>query len=374
MSVSVFLPDDELVRPEPGLIHRLYPIGNPGDFGYLFGYYGSKKTWYALYRAICIAAGIEFFGYKTQQRFTAYYAAENHKSIRVRARCIQEHLGLDRKNLPFIIIPNHGDLKEQTNRANLASTILRFTEKWGPCGLLELDTVTEAFSIQDENAPREWLDIQHACRELGQAIGGCVDAIHHTGKDTSRGGRGSSAIGGSHDFSVTAEKQANGSSTVGYGVGDKMRDVNDRDYPKIAFRVERYVIDAAQDVFGDPWSSGYPVPCDVVTDQPTVNRNARDQALHDAFNDVAGVFVIDVPDIGKRNGKPLEKVRHHFMNRYVGNGDAGKHTKNSVWSRLVGTMRDGEHDEYRTVDNGRMVIKLAIDEAAVFDFPVGFQP
>jgi hypothetical protein len=111
----------------------------------------------------------------------------------------------------------------------------------------------------------------------------------------------------------------------------------------------------------------------VVTDQPgpESDRNARDQALHDAFNDVAGVLVIDAPDIGKRNGKPLEKVHHYFMNRYAG---AGKRCKDSAWCKLTRMMRDGEHNEYMIVNDGKMIIRLAIDEAAAFDFPVGFQP
>jgi hypothetical protein len=246
----------------------------------------------------------------------------------------------------------------------LTSTIQEYSKKWGPCGLIELDTITEAFSIQDENAPREWLDIQHACRELGRAVGGCVDAIHHTGKDASRGGRGSSAIGGSHDFSVTCEIQPDGSTRVGPSAGDKMRDVSDRSYPQTAFRIETHVLDTALDIFGDAWTSGYPVACSIITDQPVIDRNGRDQVLHDAFNDVEGVWIIDAPNIGKRNGKPLERVRHHFMNRYDGNGDA----KRQAWSKLIKMMRNGEHNEY-IIANDTMIVSISVDSALAFDMP-----
>jgi hypothetical protein len=136
-----------------------------------------------------------------------------------------------------------------------------------------------------------------------------------------------------------------------------MRTVSDTDFPTLAFRIEPYVMDTALDVFGDQWTSGYPVTCGLTADQP--KRTVGDQALHDAFNAVnIGIFPESVPDLGWRNGKPSEDVRAQFMIHYDGKGNATANAKNVAWRTLRDLMKSGEHHEYRMIDD-KTIISIA---------------
>jgi hypothetical protein len=148
-------------------------------------------------------------------------------------------------------------------------------------------------------------------------MGGCVNLLHHLGKDPSRGGRGSSAIGGSHDFSVTAEKQADGTFKVGPGPGDKTRDQAAGSIRSICFRLERYVLDAARDLHGDPWESAYAVECREV---PKVQDNRKGLVFwNQAFFRVS---------VGGRASEP--EMRRVFLEIYPSETQKGKET---AWQR-----------------------------------------
>jgi hypothetical protein len=318
-TVQIISPVTQPSRPSPGLIHKVYPVGNPGDFSYLFGMYGSKKSFWAIHRAYCIATGTDFFGHKTTKGFCVFYAAENYQSIHRRLYCTLKHYGFkgSEDDLPLLIIPGFGDLMDPNNVRALIAALQPYINKWGPVVNFTMDTAVTSFRIKEENSPREWIDIEHICRGLGYALGGGTELVHHNGKDASKGGRGSSAIGGSHDFSVTAERQADGTTKVGPSLGDKTRDVADGSVTSICFKLMPYVLDPTRDIYGDPWSNAYAVQCEEV---PIVQENRKGLVFwSQAFRKVA---------VGGRASEP--ELRAAFLSVYPGDDP---NTREMAWKR-----------------------------------------
>ncbi len=63
-----------------------------------------------------------------------------------------------------------------------------------PIRLIIIDTLARALSGADENSAKDMGSFIKGCDKLRELTGACVLIIHHLGKDTSRGGRGSSSL------------------------------------------------------------------------------------------------------------------------------------------------------------------------------------
>jgi hypothetical protein len=68
--------------------------------------------------------------------------------------------------------------------------------------VLILDTFAKATSGAEENSAKDMGPIMNALREIADTLDLCVIIVHHTGKDSSLGLRGSTAILGDVDFNI----------------------------------------------------------------------------------------------------------------------------------------------------------------------------
>jgi hypothetical protein len=68
--------------------------------------------------------------------------------------------------------------------------------------VLILDTFAKATSGAEENSAKDMGPIMAALRDIADTLDLCVIIVHHTGKDSSLGLRGSTAILGDVDFNI----------------------------------------------------------------------------------------------------------------------------------------------------------------------------
>ncbi len=163
------------------------------------------KTFVVLSLAAHIAAGMSWFGRPVEQGGVVYIAGEGAGGLKHRARALRAHHGI-RGQIPFWFLPRAVHFGEAKAVFELA-TLVRETA--GPSiKLLVIDTLARATPGMDENSAGDIGRFVAECDKLKEAFGCTVLVVHHSGKDASKGGRGSSALPGAVDasFQVTRQK------------------------------------------------------------------------------------------------------------------------------------------------------------------------
>lgn len=170
----------------PWIIKGVLP---QAEVGILYGQSGSGKTFFVLDMAATIARGAEWRGRRVSDCRVVYVAAEAREGIKKRMDAYDQYVTPDGRR-PDII----------ASAPNLLSTdAAKLGEAIGRAGLIILDTMAASHS-GDENSAKDMGLFLTACKDLSLATGAMVLAVHHTGKEESKGMRGSSALFAGADF------------------------------------------------------------------------------------------------------------------------------------------------------------------------------
>lgn len=187
----------------------------------IFGPPGSGKTFFALDTALHVAAGLEWRGRRVRQGLVAYLAPEGPASAlnRAIAWCDANQVG---RGLPFVIGPDGLSLRSDVDRVLDWIGEAETTTGEG-LRLLVIDTLSRAFGAADENASDAMGGFIACCDYLREQTGACIALVHHSGKDATKGARGSSLLQAAADTVVevaervaTVTKQRDGETGIAY--------------------------------------------------------------------------------------------------------------------------------------------------------------
>ena len=191
---------DELdsVPPMRWLVRGVVPMSG---IGAIYGPSGSGKSFLTLDMLAAIAAGRDWFGCRVKAAPVLYVALEGEAGIRQRKDAYQERHGPIPTGMKFMLTAL--DIRNDTDRTDLVNAIKSagLTD-----GVLVLDTLNRAASGLDENASSDMGDVIDALKDVQRTIGGVVLAVHHSGKDVSRGMRGHSSLIGALDVAVEVSR------------------------------------------------------------------------------------------------------------------------------------------------------------------------
>jgi AAA domain len=181
----------DLARPQ--LVDDLLDVG---ALTCVYGEPKKGKTFIVLDLALHIALGQKWFGRDVEQGAVIYIAAEGSGSVEQRIEAFKQYHGLrDRADVPFYLLPGRflalddTDIQQLINEARAISGV----------SLIVLDTVARTMGGAEENSAKEMGLFIRACDRLREETGAHVLAVHHAGKDKSRGARGSNALLGAVD-------------------------------------------------------------------------------------------------------------------------------------------------------------------------------
>jgi hypothetical protein len=214
----------------------------------IFGPPGSGKTFFAIDAAMHVAARLEWRGRRVRQGLVAYLAPEGPASAlnRAIAWCDANQVG---RGLPFVIGPDGLSLRSDVDRVLDWIGEAETTTVEG-LRLLVIDTLSRAFGAADENASDAMGGFIACCDYLREQTGACIALVHHSGKDASKGARGSSLLQAAADTVIevsdrvaTVAKQRDGETGAAY-----------------SFNLE--VIELGKDEDGDPVTTCVAVPSD----------------------------------------------------------------------------------------------------------------
>jgi hypothetical protein len=160
------------------------------------------KTFVALDQCYHVASGLDWNGHKVTQGLVFYVAAEGGKGFQKRIAAYKTRFGV--KRLPFTVVPCPIDLQsDQADTAKLVKLIQEAEARHGvKCVLVVIDTLARAIAGGDENTTVDMSKFVAQSDRLRAATGATVNIIHHTGKDKSKGARGSSALRAATDTEI----------------------------------------------------------------------------------------------------------------------------------------------------------------------------
>jgi hypothetical protein len=176
-------------------------------FSIVYGPPGSLKTFLVLDQALHIVSGRPWHGRTVKAGKVLYVAGEGVRGIarRVKAWCHKHEV--DHAALPFRLLPASVNLSEPANVKKLIRTAVAQMEEDGECvALVVIDTVARAIPGLDENSAQEMGLFVAAVEELKTGIACHLLGVHHSGKDETRGARGSNALLGAVDTMVKVKR------------------------------------------------------------------------------------------------------------------------------------------------------------------------
>ena len=190
-----FAPWQDFINAKPPTFH-IKGVLPEAELAVIYGDSGSGKTFLALDMGFAVARGEPWRGLRTKQGAVAYIAAEDAHGVRMRARVYAQENHLT--DAPLYILgasPNFGEFDDMTAIAKAVVAL-------GPVSLIFVDTWARVLAGKDENSAEDVTAVISLCAKLYRATGATIVIIHHSGKDASKGARGSSVLRAAADCEI----------------------------------------------------------------------------------------------------------------------------------------------------------------------------
>ncbi|MGB1527463.1 MAG: AAA family ATPase [Candidatus Puniceispirillaceae bacterium] len=168
----------------------------------VYGEPGAGKSFIAIDLALSIAYGKPWHEHAVEQGAVLYIAGEGVGGLGKRVKAWQAHHGLTGA-ADFHVLPTAVKFRDTGDVEKLMRTIDALDK---PFKAVFIDTVARALLGGDENSATDIGLFVDACDAVKRHTGSAVIAIHHSGKDSSRGMRGSSSLLGGVDTSIRVSK------------------------------------------------------------------------------------------------------------------------------------------------------------------------
>jgi hypothetical protein len=160
-------------------------------FSAIYGRSGAGKSFFAMYLAAMVAAGREAFGLDTEQGDVVYLALEGGAGLRRRRDALMQRYGLP-DDLPVHFVKAQMNLRSSLD--DLHALIEAIKARDIKPAVIFVDTLARAYAGGEENSSAEMMQFVSVMAALQDALDCAVCVVHHSGKDESRGMRGSSAL------------------------------------------------------------------------------------------------------------------------------------------------------------------------------------
>lgn len=199
-------------------LHRIKPILKSrylvkgwldrGAFSIVYGESNVGKTFFALDLAMHVAAAQEWHGHKVPGNDdyagpVVYIAGEGGAGLSNRIEALRRErphlMKYTEENGDFVLLPVMIDLCGSDDAAAIVEALDGLDM---PPALIVIDTLAMAFGGGDENTARDMGIFVNNCRNIRAETGAHVMVIHHSGKDTSKGARGSGALRAASDTEI----------------------------------------------------------------------------------------------------------------------------------------------------------------------------
>ena len=170
----------------------------------LFGASGSGKTFFTFDLAVCVAAGRPWRGRPVAQGGVAYVVAEGQGGFRDRVAAYRQQHDVDLAGLPFYVLTEPPNMMASPDVKDLGNALRAL----GPLKMIVMDTYARVMGGGNENEAQDVNKVVANCDLLHRLTGAIVVLVHHSGKDASKGARGSVALRGAADVEIEVVRTA----------------------------------------------------------------------------------------------------------------------------------------------------------------------
>lgn len=175
------------------------------SFGVTYGASGSYKSFHVIDWCCCVASNKRWSGVDVEHGAVIYIAGEGAQGIgrRVKAWEIANNAKAEHLYRPSGL----NDITDPKQRSALILACQNIEENTGKkVKLIVFDTLNRFFGAGNENETKDMTAFVNACESIMRKTKCSVMPVHHTGKDQSRGGRGSSVLYAALDFEFCVQK------------------------------------------------------------------------------------------------------------------------------------------------------------------------
>jgi putative DNA primase/helicase len=185
----------------PPLTWRVRGVLPAQGLASLYGASASGKSFLVLDMAAAIAEGRDWFGYQVRACPVVLVCLEGAAGFRLRVEAWERHHG---RALPagLRLVLQPFKLTEPQDVQDMAAAVLSA----GAGAVTFVDTLNASAPGIDENASRDMGIVLEAAKTLQALTGGLVAAVHHSGKDATKGLRGHSSLFAALDAAVEVSR------------------------------------------------------------------------------------------------------------------------------------------------------------------------
>ncbi|MBC7104167.1 MAG: AAA family ATPase [Parvibaculum sp.] len=324
----------------PEVLGREFPVDLIWDLfpqvgtACLFGAPGTGKSFVAFNIVMSVAAGLDVLGRRSLQGMTVYLSTEGKSGLKARAMAWAEARGTDISDLPVALIEQPMNLREKETVAKLIDRIKQLEAASGiPCRFICVDTLSQCL-FGDENRQEDMAEFTGAMTRIANALTTQVCVVHHSGKDKSKGARGSSVISGNFDTLLALEEDSDEGQFV-------LRTDKQKNGGKAAVSIKFEMVECGEDGDGEPVyslvvSGGSGEPVDIGNGSQPVSRSLTPN----------GKKVLEVLRAAGPDGLELGEWRKRVRTAGIGSGrdaTANEWTKKLVERDFVEVRPDGKH-------------------------------
>lgn len=254
------------------------------------GVSGSGKSFVLTDLEQSIAAGRDWFGYKTRPCRIVHCALEGESGQAGRVAAYRIRHGKTSPNIRYMLQPF--SLLEPCDIADLAQAIKANGQG---AEVVVIDTLNRAACGADENSSADMGRIIAAAKELQELIGGLVIVSHHIGKDASKGLRGHSSLHAALDAVIEVRRDGDRREWL----IAKSKDGEDGESHPFELRI----VELGTDEDGEPITSCVLHPLELIADSikkvmppKSGNQRAVWDALGEVFRKAGNVKPEGAPD------------------------------------------------------------------------------
>ena len=187
--------------PDPDFL--IEGIMEEKSFGMLYGLPGCLKTFLALDMALSLAHGLPFLGKFNVPKEVpiAYITPEGTAGLKRRLKSWMESNGVDQLRNTYV----NRHAFRLNDEAEAEAVITKVAAAKIKPKVVFIDTLARNFS-GDENSTKDMSLFVNNVMEISDRLGLAVVVVHHSGKDTAKGARGSIALLGAVDLAIEMVK------------------------------------------------------------------------------------------------------------------------------------------------------------------------
>ena len=179
----------------------------------IYGPSGSYKSFLAVSWACHIAAGMKWAGKSVSAGAVMYVVGEGGIGVPRRIKAWEKKHGRTLDNLYLVNRPVFPVRREEMQEMIKAARDVK-ARTGQPVRLIVVDTLARCFGGNDENDARDMGAFIEGCDVIKRETGATLLVVHHSGKDDTKGARGSSAFRAALDAEFNIRREGDGGAII----------------------------------------------------------------------------------------------------------------------------------------------------------------